>query len=144
LICERFVLRVPSALEPDSKDNYRASRGRAYYRPSTDSIHLPSREAFIGTKTSTPAESYFSTLCHELCHWTSPESRCHRQLGQRFGDQAVGANNFTPGAMSRAMTDDYWFGIAKIRRKWQSQPKQGRHPVDGRDALWQHNYGAAA
>jgi Zincin-like metallopeptidase len=29
-----------------------------------------------------------STLCHELCHWTSPESRCHRQLGQRFGDQA--------------------------------------------------------
>lgn len=50
--------------------------------------HLPSREAFIGTKTSTPAESYFSTLCHELCHWTSPESRCHRQLGQRFGDQA--------------------------------------------------------
>jgi antirestriction protein ArdC len=62
--------------------------GRAYYRPSTDSIHLPPREAFIGTKTSTPAESYFSTLCHELCHWTSPESRCHRQLGKRFGDQA--------------------------------------------------------
>jgi antirestriction protein ArdC len=50
--------------------------------------HLPPREAFIGTKTSTPAESYFSTLCHELCHWTSHESRCHRQLGKRFGDQA--------------------------------------------------------
>ena len=50
--------------------------------------HLPPREAFIGTPTSTPAESYFSTLCHELCHWTSPESRCHRQLGKRFGDQA--------------------------------------------------------
>jgi antirestriction protein ArdC len=62
--------------------------GRAYYRPSTDSIHLPPREAFIGTKTSTPAESYFSTLCHELCHWTSHETRCHRQLGNRFGDQA--------------------------------------------------------
>jgi antirestriction protein ArdC len=44
--------------------------GRAYYRPSTDSIHLPPREAFIGTPTSTPAESYFATLCHELCHWT--------------------------------------------------------------------------
>ena len=61
---------------------------RAFYRPSTDSIHLPPREAFIGTKTSTPAESYYSTLCHELCHWTSHESRCHRQLGKRFGDQA--------------------------------------------------------
>jgi hypothetical protein len=30
--------------------------------------HLPPCEAFIGTKTSTPAESYYSTLCHELCH----------------------------------------------------------------------------
>ena len=60
----------------------------AFYRLSTDSIHLPPRDAFIGTQTSTPAESYFSTLCHELCHWTSHESRCHRQLGKRFGDQA--------------------------------------------------------
>ena len=62
--------------------------GRAFYRPSTDSIQLPPREAFIGTPTSTPAESYYSTLCHELCHWTSHESRCNRQLGKRFGDQA--------------------------------------------------------
>jgi antirestriction protein ArdC len=61
---------------------------RAYYRPSTDSIHLPPRDAFIGTPTSTPAESYFSTLCHELMHWTSAEPRCNRQLGKRFGDQA--------------------------------------------------------
>ena len=39
---------------------------RAFYRPSTDSIQLPPREAFIGTQTSTPAEAYYSTLCHEL------------------------------------------------------------------------------
>ncbi len=62
--------------------------GRAYYRPSTDRIHLPPRDTFIGTPTSTAAESYFSTLCHELCHWTSRENRCNRQLGKRFGDQA--------------------------------------------------------
>ena len=61
---------------------------RAFYRPSTDSIQLPPREAFIGTPTSTPAESYYSTLCHELTHWTSHETRCNRQLGKRFGDQA--------------------------------------------------------
>ena len=61
---------------------------RAYYRPSTDSIQLPPREAFIGTKTSTPAESYYSTLLHELTHWTSHEHRCNRQLGKRFGDNA--------------------------------------------------------
>ena len=61
---------------------------RAYYRPSTDSIQIPPREAFIGSPTSTPAESFYSTICHELTHWTSAESRCNRQLGKRFGDQA--------------------------------------------------------
>jgi antirestriction protein ArdC len=61
---------------------------RAFYRPSTDSIQLPPREAFIGSPTSTPAESFYSTICHELTHWTSAESRCNRQLGKRFGDHA--------------------------------------------------------
>jgi antirestriction protein ArdC len=62
--------------------------GRAFYRPSTDSIQLPPRESFVGTATSTPAEGYYSTLCHELTHWTSADARCNRQLGKRFGDQA--------------------------------------------------------
>lgn len=62
--------------------------GRAYYRPSTDSIQLPPRDAFVGSATSTPAESYYSTLLHELTHWTSHASRCARELGKRFGDQA--------------------------------------------------------
>ena len=61
---------------------------RAYYRSSTDSIQLPPREAFIGTATSTSAEAYYSTLLHELTHWTSHEQRCNRQLGKRFGDNA--------------------------------------------------------
>src|SRR6202040_352843 len=29
--------------------------GRAFYRPATDSIHLPPRDAFIGTETSSAA-----------------------------------------------------------------------------------------
>lgn len=61
---------------------------RAYYRSSTDSIQLPPREAFVGTKTSTAPEAYYSTLLHELTHWTSHEQRCNRQLGKRFGDDA--------------------------------------------------------
>jgi putative DNA primase/helicase len=35
---------------------------RAYYRPSTDSIHLPLKEQFSS------AENYYSTLLHELGH----------------------------------------------------------------------------
>ncbi|GLI94664.1 ArdC family protein [Methylocystis echinoides] len=61
---------------------------RAFYRPSTDSIHLPESGRFIGTPTSTPEESYHATLLHELTHWTSHEKRCNRQLGKRFGDHA--------------------------------------------------------
>jgi antirestriction protein ArdC len=61
---------------------------RAFYRASTDSIHLPESGRFIGSPTSTPEESYYATLLHELTHWTSHEKRCNRQLGNRFGDHA--------------------------------------------------------
>jgi antirestriction protein ArdC len=61
---------------------------RAFYRPATDSIQIPPREAFIGTATSSPAEAYYSTLLHELTHYSGHETRCNRQLGKRFGDDA--------------------------------------------------------
>lgn len=61
---------------------------RAFYRPSTDTIQLPLREDFIGTASSTAQEAYYSTLLHELTHWTSAPHRCNRQLGKRFGDNA--------------------------------------------------------
>lgn len=63
----------------------------ACYRLSTDTVHMPERTAFLGTPTSSPAESYYSTLFHELTHWTGPASRCDRQFGKRFGDQAYAA-----------------------------------------------------
>jgi antirestriction protein ArdC len=34
------------------------------------------------------AEAYYSTKLHELTHWTGIESRCNRQFGKRFGDDA--------------------------------------------------------
>jgi antirestriction protein ArdC len=61
--------------------------GRAYYRPSTDSIQLPPREAFIGTPTSTPAESYYSTLCHERTHYADLRIMPRRCLFLRKGAQ---------------------------------------------------------
>lgn len=48
----------------------------AYYQPITDSIHLPHRETFFGSETSSAEESYYSTLFHELTHnaaiWIMP------------------------------------------------------------------------
>jgi antirestriction protein ArdC len=58
---------------------------RAFYRPSTDSVHLPPREAFIG------ADGYLSTLFHELVHSTGHPARLARPAvtdGALFGDHA--------------------------------------------------------
>jgi antirestriction protein ArdC len=52
----------------------------AYYRPSTDSVHMPARARFADTP------HYYSTLFHELIHSTGHESRLNRTFGARFGD----------------------------------------------------------
>jgi antirestriction protein ArdC len=64
---------------------------RAFYSPSQDTIQMPLREAFQGSPTSTATEAYYSTLLHELTHWTAPKARCDRELGKRFGDRAYAA-----------------------------------------------------
>jgi antirestriction protein ArdC len=56
-----------------------ASGDRAYYRPSTDSIHLPLKEQFPS------AGDYYSTLLHELGHWTGHATRLNRDLSDPFG-----------------------------------------------------------
>jgi antirestriction protein ArdC len=64
---------------------------QAFYRPSTDEIVLPPREAFTGTSTSTATESYYAVALHELVHWTGNKARLSRELGSRFGTQAYAA-----------------------------------------------------
>lgn len=59
--------------------------GRAFYRPSTDSVHLPPREAFHDV------DGYQATLFHELVHSTGHPSRLARPAvtdGALFGDHA--------------------------------------------------------
>ncbi|MBB5704070.1 zincin-like metallopeptidase domain-containing protein [Brucella intermedia] len=50
----------------------------AYYAPATDVIQMPPREVFHGSATSTATEAYYSTLLHELVHFSGHESRCAR------------------------------------------------------------------
>jgi antirestriction protein ArdC len=61
---------------------------RAYYAPNSDHIAMPSQERFTGTTTSSATEGWYSTLLHELTHWSGHDSRLARQFGQRFGDDA--------------------------------------------------------
>ncbi|MCA3706817.1 MAG: DUF1738 domain-containing protein [Methylobacterium sp.] len=60
----------------------------AFYRPLTDTIHMPDRSRFVGSATSSATECLYSTLLHELTHWTGIKTRCDREFGKRFGDDA--------------------------------------------------------
>lgn len=55
---------------------------RAFYRPSTDTVHLPERERFTST------ENFYAVALHELTHWTGHRSRLARDFSGRFGDEA--------------------------------------------------------
>ncbi len=61
---------------------------RACYIPSADMIRMPERRRFTGTETTTPAEGFYSTLCHELVHWSGAKSRLDRDLTGRFGSES--------------------------------------------------------
>ena len=65
--------------------NVRHGGTRAFYVPSHDYISMPDIDAF-----RTPV-LYYSTLAHEVGHWTSAEKRCDRKLAGRFGDEAYAA-----------------------------------------------------
>jgi antirestriction protein ArdC len=55
----------------------------AYYRPDVpEAVYMPGFDQFPEPK------DFYSVLAHETTHWTSHASRCDRQLGKRFGDEA--------------------------------------------------------
>jgi antirestriction protein ArdC len=60
----------------------------ACYRRDLDAIQMPSAEQFLDTDTSSAKEAYYSTLLHELTHWSGAGPRLNREFGKRFGDNA--------------------------------------------------------
>jgi antirestriction protein ArdC len=64
-LCESIITGWESrpALYLNSPTEY-----RAYYRPSTDSVHMPARSRFVD------APHYYSTLFHELVHSTAMQA----------------------------------------------------------------------
>lgn len=66
--CEQVVAGMPNRPE------MRADTDRAYYVPSTDTVHVPLLGQFH------TAEGYYSTVFHELAHATGHKSRLDRDL----------------------------------------------------------------
>lgn len=74
--------RAEGILSASGADIRHDGGDRAFYRPSTDSIHLPERAQFP------TANNYYATALHELGHWTGHSSRLDRDLANPFGSEA--------------------------------------------------------
>jgi antirestriction protein ArdC/phage/plasmid primase-like uncharacterized protein len=68
-------------LEASGASIHHDQNDRAFYRPSTDKIHMPERGQF-----PTP-DNYYATALHELGHWTGHPSRLDRDLAHPFGSE---------------------------------------------------------
>lgn len=76
------VLELADQLIASSECTVREeAQGEAYYRPASDTIVLPPRNAFISQ------EAFTVTLMHEMVHSTGHSSRLNRPLLSRFGTQ---------------------------------------------------------
>ena len=60
--------------------------GQAYNSDATNQITMPLRSEFIDTDNGTATEHYYSTLFHEIAHWTGSPLRLKRTKGKEFGD----------------------------------------------------------
>ncbi len=61
---------------------------RAFYSIVEDFIQMPELARFKSNREISQELNYYSTLLHEIIHWTGHNSRCSRQFGWKFGDNA--------------------------------------------------------
>ena len=79
---ERRILPKLEEFIQNTKADIRYGGIKAYYKPNTDHIQIPEIKLFKNSN------SYYSTICHELTHWSGGKERLNRNLGgKRFGDQ---------------------------------------------------------
>ena len=100
--CERIVRQMPNppAMEQD---------GRAWYRPSTDIVGMPSRNAF------NTAEEYYSTPFHELTHSTRHTKRVGRDGIEKLN--TFGSESYSKEELIAEMGAAMLCGVAGIERK---------------------------
>lgn len=73
-----------------TKARIRIKRGgeRAFYNFVDDFIQMPEKARFKHETHDPASEKYYSTLLHEVIHWTGHHSRCKRIFKSSFGDKA--------------------------------------------------------
>ena len=76
-----LLLKLEECIQ-NTKADVRYGGIKAYYKLSTDHIQIPEIKLFKNSN------SYYSTICHELTHWSGGKEGLNRNLGgKRFSDQ---------------------------------------------------------
>jgi antirestriction protein ArdC/phage/plasmid primase-like uncharacterized protein len=83
--------------------NYTAG-DKAFYRPSSDSIHLPEKGLFPS------ADKFYATALHELGHWTGHPSRLNRDLAHPFGSEGYAREELRAEISSMLLGDTLGIG----------------------------------
>ena len=88
--------------------------GGACYAPKTDTVFMPLPESFFSTQTCSATEGYYSTLLHELTHWSGAKTRLDRNKGKKFGDKNYANEELVAELGAAFMCAD--FGIATLEK----------------------------
>lgn len=98
------VERAEHILKASGASITHAPGDRAFYRPATDSIHLPDRGQFPS------ADNYYATALHELGHWTGHASRLDRDLAHPFGSEGYAKEELRAEIASMILGDELGIG----------------------------------
>lgn len=98
------IERAENILAASGADINHNGGGRAFYRSSTDSIHLPEKGQFP------TAENYYATALHELGHWTGHEDRLNRDIAHPFGSEAYAKEELRAEIASMILGEELGIG----------------------------------
>lgn len=94
---EQMVRASGALIRHDQRDS-------AFYRPATDTIHLPDKAQFAR------ADAYYATALHELGHWTGHSTRLDRDLAHPFGSEGYAKEELRAEIASMILGDELGIG----------------------------------
>ena len=98
------VERAEQILQASGATIRHGEHDRAFYRLSSDSIHLPEKDQFP------TADNYYATALHELGHWTGHGTRLDRDLVHPFGSEGYAKEELRAEIASMILGDELGIG----------------------------------
>lgn len=98
------IERAEGILAASGADIQHNGGGRSFYRPLSDSIHLPDKGQFP------TADNYYSTALHELGHWSGHQDRLNRDLVHPFGSEGYAKEELRAEIASMILGDELGIG----------------------------------